>query len=129
MALPGAGHKGEDDQIEHSMKQSIARRQYPDIYKERLQTIMKIASGHKDEESRWWELRSVMDDYEWQDMHELPAESSLKNQLQTTPSEHSSTTGDMTGGSARSSPKLTEAKRRLSSEQEQMIAKNEMLQH
>ena len=102
----------------------MPRRQTPDIYQERLQTIMKIAGGQKDEESRWWELRSVMDDYEWQDMQELPAESALKNQLQTTPSDHSTTTGSMTGDSSSSSPKPIEAKRRLSSEQEQMIAKN-----
>ena len=129
MALPGAGQKRDDEQIELSMKQSIARRQNPDTYQERLQTIMKIAGGQKDQESRWWELRSVMDDYEWQDMQELPAESALKNQLQTTPSEHSTTAGDMTGDSSSSSPKTDAAKRRLSSEQEHMIAKTEMLQH
>jgi hypothetical protein len=124
MALPGAGQNRDDGQIELSMKQSIARRQNPDIYHLRLQTIMKIAGGQKDHESRWWELRSVMDDYEWQDTQELPAESALENQLQTTPSEHSTTTGGMTGDSSSSSPKLNEAKRRLSSQQEQMIAKN-----
>ena len=74
MALPGAGRKRDDEQIELSMKQSIARRQNPNIYQERLQTIMKLAGGQKDPESRCWELRSVMDDYEWQDMQELPAE-------------------------------------------------------
>jgi hypothetical protein len=124
MALPGAGQKRDAEQMELSMKQTIARRQHPNIYHERLQTIMKIAGGQKDQESRWWELRSVMDDYEWQDMQELPAESAPQNQLQTTPSERSTTTGGMTGDSSSSSPKPNEAKRRLSSEQEQMIAKN-----
>jgi hypothetical protein len=128
MALPGAEKRRVDEQIDLSMKQSTARRQHPDIYQKRLQTIMKIAGGQKDQESRWWELRSVMDDYEWQDMQEMPAESALKNQLQTTPSEHSTTTGGMTDDSSSSSSKPNEAKRRLSSEQEQMIAKTDMLQ-
>jgi hypothetical protein len=124
MALPEAEQKRDDEQMELSMKQSSARRQNPNIYKERLQTIMKIAGGPNDEESQWWELRSVMDDYEWQDMQELPAETALKNELQATTTKHSTTTGGMNGDSSSSSPKLIESKRMLSSEQEQLIAKN-----
>ncbi len=124
MALPGAGQKIDDDQMTQGLKPSISRRQTPEIYQERLQTIMKLAGGQKDQESRWWEIRAVMDDYEWQDMQELLPESAEKNQLQTTPSEHSTTTGGMTGDSSSTSPKINAGKRRLSSEQEQMIEKN-----
>ena len=124
MALPGAGQKKDDEQMRLSMEQSIARRQPPHIYQERLQRIMKIAGGQKDHESRWWELRSVMDDYEWLDMQELLPGSAEQNQLQTTLSEHSKTIEGMTGDSSSSSPKEKAAKRRLSSEQEQMIEKN-----
>jgi hypothetical protein len=131
MALAGAAHKRDDEQMEFSVKQSIPRSQTLDVYQERLQTIMKIAGGQKDLESRWWELRSVMDDYEWQDMQELLPESAEKNQLQTTPSEHSTTTGGMLGAnparpqdSSSSSPKVNAAKRMLSAEQEQIIQTN-----
>ena len=62
-----------------AMKQNITCRQTPDIYQERLQTIMKLAGGQKDPESRWWELRSVMDDYERQDLEEC-----CPNQLRRT---------------------------------------------
>ena len=101
----------------------MPRRQTPDIYQERLQTIMKIAGGQKDEESRWWELRSVMDDYEWQDMQELLPEAADGKQLQTTPSEHGTTSGGMTGDSSSSSTTGNAAKRPLTAKQMQMIEK------
>jgi len=116
--------KRENEQIDLSMKQSITRRQTPEIYQARLQTIMKIAGGEKDQESRWWELRSVMDDYEWLDMQEMLPDSFGKHQLHTTPSEHSTTTGGMSGGSSSSSPTVNAAACRLSSEQKQMIETN-----
>ena len=101
----------------------MPRRQTPDIYQERLQTIMKIAGGQKDEEARWWELRSVMDDYEWQDMQELFPEAADGKQLQTTPSEHGTTSGGMTGDSSSSSTTGNAAKRPLTAKQMQMIEK------
>jgi hypothetical protein len=124
MAVPGTGQNKDGEQMDLAMKQSVARRQSIDVYQERLHTIMKIAGGQKDQESRWWELRSVMDDYEWQDMQELLPETTAKNQLQTTTTDHSTTTGSMTGDSSSSLPTVNAAKRKLSSEQEQMIAKN-----
>jgi hypothetical protein len=124
MALPGTGQNKGGEQMELAMKQSAPRRQSIDIYQERLQTIMKIASGPKDQESRWWELRSVMDDYEWQDLQEVLPETAVKNQMQTAATDHSTTTGSMTGDSSSSLPKVNAAKRKLSSEQEQLIEKN-----
>jgi hypothetical protein len=124
MAVPGTGQNKNGEQMDLAMKQSVARRQSIDVYQKRLHTIMKIAGGQKDQESRWWELRSVMDDYEWQDMQELLPETTAKNQLQTTTSDHSTTIGSMTGDSSSSLPTVNAAKRKLSSEQEQMIAKN-----
>ncbi len=85
MAWSGAGQTRDGEQMELVEKQSIARRQTPDIYQARLQTIMKIAGGKKDEETRWCELRSVMDDYEWQDMQELLPALAEKTQSYKTP--------------------------------------------
>ncbi len=110
--------------MELAMKQSTPRRQSIDIYQERLQTIMKIASGPKDQESRWWELRSVIDDYEWLDMQEMLPDTFGKNKMHSTQSEPSTTTVGMTGDSSSSSAKVNASTRRLSSEQEQMIEKN-----
>jgi hypothetical protein len=123
MALPETRQNKGGEQMELALKQSTPRRQSIDIYQERLQTIMKIASGPKDQESRWWELRSVMDDYEWQDMQELIPETAPKNQMQTPTTDHSTTTGSMTGDSSSSLPKVNAAKRKLSSEQVQQIEK------
>jgi hypothetical protein len=131
MAWSGAGQKRDGEQMELVEKQSIARRQTPDIYQARLQTIMKIAGGKKDEETRWCELRSVMDDYEWQDMQELLPALAEKTQSYTTPSEHSTTTEGTIGenlarppDSSSSTPKVNADKRLLSSEQEQTIKRN-----
>ncbi len=124
MALPEGGLKREDEQINLAMKQSITRRQTPEIYQARLQTIMKIAGGQKDPESRWWELRSVIDDYEWLDMQEMLPDTFGKNKMHSTQSEPSTTTMGMTGESSSSSAKVNASTRRLSSEQEQMIETN-----